>query len=292
MADTRIRTRGVFFHSVEGTYKENGTKIEVSARERIFREPLFEIKIEGAKITGNADEIGKAIGAKLNPKIVAIESVGRFLGEVAAEVGSYATIRIPLLQMPEEKIEPKIPTPPKVHLTLEQITREIRDNSSSYAVRTVRAGYRSQAWGREVVSTGGFSIVEGTFNPKFPFEKGTINDNNQFLDQDPLSKHNSEGKNEAVVVKVTQGGVKQTKIYLYAGSYADQYGRNSTAIYVFNATAEIVESMHNMGIEGRKEDLRQIVDQLLIIAGEKFPATYVGTNSESSRGKIKLYIYS
>ena len=293
MADTRIRTRGVFFKNVEGTYRENDVKINVSARERIFREPLFEVEIEGAKIKGKKGEVEGAIGAKLNPKVVAIEKVNAFLSEVALEVGLYTPFKVPsqeVPQIPEPEMRP--PTAAKSHLTVEEIVTEIRENSSFYAVMTVKRGHRTQAWGREVVSAGCFSIVEGTINPKFPFEQGTVEDNNQFADQGPLSRHNSNGKNEMIVVRAKQQSVEQTKIYLFAGNYLDQFGRNSTAIFVFNATPEIVDSMRKMGTENKRDELKQIVDQTLTIASEKFPETYTKTNSEQSRGRVKLYIYS
>ncbi len=338
MSHSRIVVRGLFFKDVDASFKlDVANGLSISAKERLFRDPICEVKIGDKSIfRGKINALEEALKGKLPPRLAAAIEFDSFLGEVAREVGHYHTFKTfdPIAGLTSRPAAP-IPTvfggvvpdncmfsvaggdatmvvtsAPVHYMSATQILAEIRANHSAYAVMTVPEGTESTAWGRRVVSNEGFSIVAGKLNPKFPFEKGTVEDNNQFTDQifspyngttkpsscpDEMFGAISNNRVHILALKANQQGVAQTKIYIYIGDYLDSFGRPSVATFVFNTKAELFDSISNaVKIEGNgyvtPDEAIELTKGLLSLSKQLFPDVYSRTNCNNFETNLPWFV--
>lgn len=329
MSHSRVVIRGVVFKDVEGSFRTNdGTKLGISASERLFRAPICEVKFGDQTVfSGKIGDLEGFLNGNLPPKLAATIELDGFLGEVAREVGHYQTFllhdrfaginvsdalptraagNIPMVSGSgiNSDLTVAMSNPPVHYMSAIQILDEIRANHSAYAVMTVPTGTVSNVWGKKQTSSGGFSIVAGHLDRRFPFARGTVEENNQFNDQiltygnkfdvancdQHLYDSNPNDKNSVQIALATQGGVKQVKIYIHAGDYSDQYGRPSQAIFVFNTKAELFDSIVNATLhDGRNYtnpyEAADFTRGLLALVQQIFPDEYLKANCAFTESK-------
>ncbi len=306
MANTELVVRGIFLTRIAAKYSDGDQKFGFTARERLFRAPLFEAKIGDKTITGTKSDFERALGANLPPKLIAQREFVSFLDHAAMEVGVYSPFSIasalPVVQAPADDLTLVTPAPPAYSLSAKQIIDEIRANNAAYAVMTMHRGDTSTVWGRDQISDGGFSIVAGYSNLRFPFAQNTVETNNLFADQDPMDRHpdNLPDQHKIMIIRCTQQGISQIKIYLFAGDYEDASSpnRRSTALFVLNSKAELFDSIVRVttfknGKYANPDEAQTFAMGMLAIVNEAFPDTYQKSNcsiSETNGLSISTYI--